>query len=118
MPALGSSLRVRVVVVARDPETRDGYAEYLLAVGARAQTRSELEVPSGVDVVILFGDEFDPGSSERFIDDWSRMGARRCRMILVTNREALASRVSSDSRASVLRRPLWGWVLLAAVSTE
>jgi hypothetical protein len=119
MPALGSSLNVHVVVVARGPETRDGYADYLRAVGARAQTQSELTVPSDVDLVILFGDDFDLASSQKFVDDWSRLGASRCRMILVTNHEALAARVRSDPLASVLRRPLWGWVLLAAVcSTE
>jgi hypothetical protein len=66
------------------------------------------------EVLVVFGDDFDPLSSERFIQEWSR-SADRSPMILVTSREALAESVRHDPRASVHRRPLWGSALLAAV---
>jgi hypothetical protein len=112
------SLDIDVAVFSRDPETLDGLTDYLRAAGARALPRRELKLEERADVIVLFGDDFDAASSDRFVTDWVRVPpARRCVLILVTSHTALAGSVRHDERAVVLRRPVWGWVLLAAIGS-
>src|SRR5258708_6389751 len=115
MPGLALSLDLDVVVFARDRETVDGLTDYLRAAGARTVSKSELVLPGRGDVLIVFGDDFDAESSLRFVRQWATASIEPCRMILVTSREALSESVRSDPRARVLRRPVWGWVLMAAL---
>jgi hypothetical protein len=104
-----------VAVFARDPETLDGLTDYLRAAGARALPKRNLVPAEGADVIVLFGDDFDSAASEQFVREWVSSPTRRCVLILVTSHGSLADRVRSDLRAVVLRRPVWGWVLLAAI---
>jgi hypothetical protein len=110
-------LDMRVAVFARDPETLDGLTDYLRARGAGALSKRDLLRTERADVIVLFGDDFDSASSDQFVSEWVGASARRCMLILVTSRGPLADRVRSDKRAVVLRRPVWGWVLLPAIQS-
>jgi hypothetical protein len=108
-------LEVRVAVLARDPETLDGVTGYLRAAGGRPRPSQELRW-DGESVVVLFGDDFDDELSERFVREWPRAGGRRPVLVLVTSRDRLAAPAMAGDRAIVLlRRPVWGWVLLTAI---
>ena len=117
VPAPSSPLELRVAVFARDPETLDGLTDYLRAAGARAVPRSDLNVAERAEVIVLFGDDFDRVASEQFVRAWAGSPAQRCILILVTSHGDLADSVRSDRRAVVLRRPVWGWVLLGAIQS-
>jgi len=109
-------LGLRVVVLARDPETRDTYTDYLRALGAIAHARSDRTPGPDTDALVVFADDFDPGSAERFACEWAGLGRKRCRLVLVTSRPALAQRVRRDPRASMHERPFWGWLPRAAIT--
>jgi hypothetical protein len=115
MPGLESTLSTSVVVLARDPETIDGLAEYLRSRGARLQLHRELEVPEGAGVIVMFGDEFDSASARRFIADWRETKRGRLALILVTAHATLGRDLAGDQNATVLARPVWGWVLMSAI---
>lgn len=109
------SLDIRIAVFASDPETLDSLTDYLRAAGARALPMRELRVVEPVDVVVLFGDEFDTASTTRFVLAWAGSGASRPILIVATGRQEVVDSVRGDGGAVVLRRPVWGWVLLAAI---
>jgi DNA-binding response OmpR family regulator len=108
---------MHVAVLARDPETLDGLTDYLRAAGARVLSRHDLQLAERADVLVFFGDDFDSSSSDHFVREWVSAPARRCILVLVTSNGPLADRVRFDKRAVVLRRPVWGWVLLAAIQS-
>jgi hypothetical protein len=110
-------LELEVAVFARDPETLDGLTDYLRAAGARALPKRDLLRTERADVIVLFGDDFDSEASDTFVREWVSAPARRCVLILVTSHEPLADCARSDHRAVVLKRPVWGWVLLAAIQS-
>jgi hypothetical protein len=110
-------LELRVAVFARDPETLDGLTDYLRAAGARALPRRDLILAGRADVIVLFGDDFDSEAPATFVREWIGAPARRSVLILVTSNGSLADCARSQDRAVVLRRPVWGWVLLAAIQS-
>jgi hypothetical protein len=63
----------------------------------------------------LFGDDFDAALTKQFVRAWTEADASRPVLILTTSRPEVADSVRADNRAIVLRRPVWGWVLLAAI---
>jgi hypothetical protein len=109
------SLDMRVAVFSSDPETLDGLTDYLRAAGARALPMRELRYVEPVDVIVLFGDDFDAASAKRFVRAWASAKAARPVLILTTSHQELADDVRAEKSAIVLRRPVWGWVLLAAI---
>lgn len=109
------SLDIRIAVFASDPETLDSLTDYLRAAGARALPMRELRLAERVDVIVLFGDEFDTAPTKRFVLAWAGAGASRPILIVATGRQEIVDSVRGDSGAVVLRRPVWGWVLLAAI---
>lgn len=111
------SLELRVAVFATDPETLDGLTDYLRAAGARAIPRNDLTLAERAEVIVLFGDDFEPAASEELVRAWAASRGPRAILILVTSQGSLAESVRPDPRAVVLRRPVWGWVLLAAIQS-
>jgi hypothetical protein len=118
MPKSAPVLDVSVALVGRDPETLDGLTEYLHRVGARPRSEREVRLTTEqADVVVLFGDDFEEASVRRFLAEWSGTTNNRSILVLVTSDPAAAEKVSGDPNAVVLRRPVWGWVLLGAIRT-
>src|SRR5579863_1766204 len=116
MPA-SPARELRVAVLARDPETLDGLTDYLRGAGARALPGRGLALSESAEVVVLFGDDFDSAASTQFVRQWTGARVHRSVLILVTGDDSLAESARSDPRAVVLRRPVWGWVLLAAIKS-
>ncbi len=111
-------LDVKLSVIGNDRETIDGVQEYLLRAGAGVRTTAFLEEAQfcavGADAVILFADHYPLELALRTVVELS-VG-----LIVIVTAEV---GYFSDSRTAeslaprvvVLRRPVWGWMLLDAV---
>jgi len=111
-------LNLKLTLIGNDRETLDSVQEYFLRAGAGVRTTSRLEdvhpAVAGVDAVILFADHYARDDALRIVVELS------VRTIIVVTADVAffsASRTARSvaGRVFVLRRPVWGWMLIDAV---
>lgn len=115
---------IKVLIVSTDNETIDGMQAYLSRVGASAQTVTKLaeavEGAKTAQAVVLFADDYTKDSAiETLAELRNRLSAR---VVIVVSDEvdffASIGAGESTGALTVLRRPIWGWMLLDAIRSQ
>jgi hypothetical protein len=109
-------VNLKLALVSTNRETLDGVQDYFKRVGAKLSTVPRLEdtreKANGVDVVVLFADDYPREAVLRVVGELS------VKLIIVVTAEvnAYEPRPAGDGvpRVLVLARPAWGWMLLDA----
>ena len=114
-------LNRRVTIISQNPETLDSVQEYLSRFGAAATGVSRLKDIShgldGTDVVLLFADDYP---HEDVVSTLSAAVEKLC-IVVTQDIDSLRGvhRSGSDVGTLVLlRRPVWGWMLLDVLRNE
>jgi hypothetical protein len=110
-------MNISIALATTNHETLDGVQEYFTRVGARLTNISKLDdalhTTAGVDVVVLFADDYPREMVLRAVEELS------VKLIIVVTGEVRAyvprAAKGSAARVLVLARPAWGWMLLDAV---
>lgn len=112
-------MKPEVLVVSRNPQTRDGLQSYLREAGLAVASTSELAVALQAGpcrAVILFPDEFAAREARATIESL-RSASPTTRLVVVTGSERaiFPSPPPRDSTLVVLPRPAFGWTILDAL---
>ena len=108
-----------VIVISRNPETRDGLQRYLTESGLQANALASVDadaVPSDASAVVLFPDDFSGQAIQAFARDLTRARPTAFMVLVTSELPRLELLLYGDPGSRVvLPRPSDGWSIVDAI---